>query len=490
MTGETVDVTGPSNFRMSKVLAPLIAIIVGSFMVILDTTVMNVVLPTLVEDFKAGLSTLEWTVTGYMLATAAVIPMAGWLSDRYGAKRIFLTSIFMFTLGSSLCATSNQVEWLIAFRVIQGLGGGFVIPVGLAYVFKLSPPEKVGTVMGLFGVPILLAPAIGPVVSGWLAEFHSWRWIFLINIPVGLFSILYGMRSLPKIDKNPVSALDLPGLLLGPLALVALTYGVNEGARSWTSAPTITSLVLGVVLLLAFILVELRSARPLLELRVFQSFNFSLAMIVQWIVTFTIFGALFLVPQFLQQAGGFGAFDTGLTLLPQPIAAALTMPLGGYLFDRIGVRWLIVIGLGLLTAALCQFTYMDQLTSYQSLVLPLAMAGCGMGLMMMPLDTHILNQAPRELVSRVTSLAGATQQLVCSLTVATLVTIYSTLLTRLTAEATASSGNQEAFASQAFGFTFGIMVIVGLCGIVLGLFLRKGRNTVNLPVLEQSRQAE
>ncbi|TDF94813.1 MDR family MFS transporter [Paenibacillus piri] len=482
MTGKTVDLIEPSDFRISKILAPLIAIIVGSFLVILDTTVMNVVLPTLVKDFKVGLSALEWTVTGYMLATAAVIPMAGWLSDRYGAKHIFLTSIFMFTLGSALCSTSNQVEWLIAFRVIQGLGGGFVIPVGLAYVFKLSPPEKVGMAMGLFGVPILLAPAIGPVISGWLAEFHSWRWIFLINIPVGLFSILYGMRSLPRIDKKPVSALDLPGLLLGPLAFVALMYGVNEGVRSWTSATTITSLVLGVVLLLAFILVELRSAQPLLELRVFQSFNFSLAMIVQWIVTFTIFGALFLVPQFLQQAGGFGAFDTGLTLLPQPIAAALTMPLGGYLFDRIGVRWLIVIGLGLLIAALWQFTYMDQLTSYQSLVLPLAMAGCGMGLMMMPLDTHILNQAPRELVSRVTSLAGATQQLVCSLTVATLVTVYSTRLTRLMAEATASSSNQEVFASQAFGFTFGIMVIVGLCGIVLGLFLRKGRKTANLPV--------
>jgi EmrB/QacA subfamily drug resistance transporter len=340
------------EFRMTSILVPLIAIIAGCFMVILDTTAMNVALSKLVVDFNTQLPTLEWTVTGYMLATASVIPLAGWLSDRFGAKNVFLTSIILFTIGSALCATPNSAEWLIIFRIIQGLGGGFVMPVAMAYVYRLSPPNKIGAVMGMLGIPILFAPAIGPVLSGWLVEYHSWRWIFLINIPVGIFSVLFGMWSLPKIGKKDVAGFDLPGMLLGPLAFAALSYGVSEGAHSWTSGKTLTGIIVGTIALIAFIFVELRAKTPLLELRIFKSADFSFAIFVQWIVQFSLFGAIFLLPQFLQQARGFGAFDTGLTLFPQALASACMMPLGGFLFDRIGVRWLVVIGLSLVYGAI------------------------------------------------------------------------------------------------------------------------------------------
>ncbi len=242
-------------------LVPLITIIIGIFMVVLDGTAVNVALQRLVVDFKTPLSTVQWTVTGYTLAQAAVIPLAGWLSDRFGAKYIFLTSVALFTLGSVLCATAQGADALIAFRVLQGIGGGCVIPIAMAYTFRLSPPEKVGLLMAIMGIPTLFAPAIGPVLAGWLVQYHSWRWIFLLNLPVGITGVTLGIRSLPKIERQTVAALDLTGMILAPLAFAALCYGISEGSTSWTSVNTIGGIVVGVVALVLFVVAELRARR-------------------------------------------------------------------------------------------------------------------------------------------------------------------------------------------------------------------------------------
>ncbi|MFE4711723.1 DHA2 family efflux MFS transporter permease subunit [Paenibacillus sp. NPDC056722] len=478
------------EFRISSILIPLIAIIAGVFMVALDSTAMNVALPTLLKDFDTNLTTLQWVVTGYMLAQASVIPLSGWLSDRFGAKRVFLSAVVLFTIGSILCALPNSAEWLITFRVIQGLGGGSVIPIAMAYVYRLSPPGKVGVVMGLMGIPVLFAPAIGPVLSGWLVEFHSWRWIFLINIPIGIICLIIGMRKLPKVERTEVPGMDKLGMILGPLAFAALTYGVSQGAESWTSSKTLFGLGLGAAALILFVIVELRAQTPLLELRVMGSIDFSLGIIVQWIGQFGLYGALFLMPQFLQQARGFGAFDTGLTMLPQAIASGLVMPIAGMLFDKIGVRWLIVGGLGLISGALYQYSHVDLTITSRDVILPLLMCGAGMGLMIMPMNTHLLNKAPRHLVNRVTSLTNSMQQVINSLAISTLVTI----LTSRTAthalemkEAAAAAGVSSAATSpeavklatqnllvKGFDDTFHIMMFVAIGGAVLGLLLRRG----------------
>ncbi|TVX96905.1 DHA2 family efflux MFS transporter permease subunit [Cohnella terricola] len=478
----------PSEFRMISILIPLFALILGCFMVILDTTAMNVALSKLVGEFHTTLPTLEWVVTGYMLATAAVIPLAGWLSDRFGAKNVFLTSVVLFTLGSLLCATPNSAEWLIVFRIIQGLGGGFVMPVSMAYVYRLTPSNKIGIVMGMLGIPILLAPSVGSLLSGWLVEYHSWRWIFLINIPVGILSVLFGLWKLPKIGRQKVAGFDLPGMITGPIAFAALSYGVSSGAHDWTSVQTLSGLIIGGIALIAFIVIELRAKIPLLELRVFRSRDFSLAIVAQWVVQFSLFGAIFLLPQFLQQARGFGAFDTGLTLFPQALASACMMPIGGYLFDRIGVRWLVVIGLGLVSGAIFQYAQVDMTTTRSDLLLPLIMAGAGMGLMMMPLNSHLINKAPRELVSRVTSLTNAMQQVISSLAVAGVVTILTSRLKTITAAEGIAPDNLQAMialAPKAFDYTFRVMLGVALCGILLGLLLRRG----NKPSAAQGVQA-
>ncbi len=480
-------------FRMRTVMVPLVAIIIGIFMVILDGTAINVALPTLVADFHTTLPTLQWIVTGYTLAQAAVIPLAGWLSDRYGAKPVFLTSVALFTVGSVLCATAQGSGMLIAFRVLQGLGGGCVLPIAMAYVYRLAPPDKVGAVMGMMGIPILFAPAIGPVLAGWLVQYASWRWIFLLNLPVGLVGLVVGVVGLPAVRRQAAGALDRWGAILGPLAFAALSYGVSQGSTSWTSAQTSAGLAVGAVALLAFIAVELRVETPLLELRVFTSLDFSLAIVAQWVGQIALFGSLFLVPLFLQQVRGFGAFDTGLAILPQAIAAAVFMPLGGVLFDRIGARPLVVLGLVLVAVATGLLGQVNVHTQVTDLIAPLVLAGAGMGLMMMTLNTHLINAAPRALVSRVTSLTNALQQVVNGLTIAALATILTSRITAHIASATvaaraarppAAAPTPAALAriqhalvtkAMALGFddTFHVMIVAAVAGAVLGLLLRR-----------------
>ncbi len=504
MKGQTVEASisstaapgatqGEAPFRIGTVIVPMIAIIIGLFMVVLDGTAVNVALPKLVTDLHSTLPTLQWIVTGYALAQAAIIPLAGWLSDRFGAKPVFLISVALFTVGSVLCATAADSTMLIAFRVLQGLGGGAVMPVALAYIYRISPPDKVGALMGMMGVPILFAPAIGPVLGGWLVQYASWRWIFLLNLPIGIVGLIIGFLGLPAVQRKAVAGLDRYGAVLGPLAFAALSYGVSSGATSWTATNTIAGLAVGVVALLAFIAVELRSANPLLELRVFRSLDFSLAIVAQWVGQIALFGTLFLVPLFLQQVRGFGAFDTGLAILPQAIAAAVFMPIGGLLFDRIGARPLVAAGLSLVAVSTFLLSQVTVTAQASDLILPLGLAGAGMGLMFMPLTTHIINAAPRALVTRVTALTNALQQVVSGFTIAGLSTI---LTARITSHvATAASAARSATHSgpapthavlvrlqhelvtgamaSSFDDTFRVIVVAAIVGAALGLVLRR-----------------
>jgi EmrB/QacA subfamily drug resistance transporter len=475
-TRAVVPAADAAPFRMRTIIAPLVAIIIGVFMVVLDSTAVNVAVPGLVRDFRDSLTTIQWTITGYALAQAAGIPLAGWLSDRYGARKLFLTSIVLFTIGSVLCATAQSSTMLIFFRVLQGLGGGFVIPVGMAYVYRLAPPERVGAVMGMMGIPILFAPAIGPVVAGWLVQYADWRWIFLLNLPVGIVGVFAGLRGLPRLERLSAAALDLPGLILGPLAFVALSYGVTQGSASWTSYATLGGIIVGVLALVAFTIVELRAENPLLELRVFKSFDFSLAIVVQWVGQFALFGALFLVPLFLQNVRHFGAFDTGLSLLPEALSAAVFMPIGGMLFDRIGARPLVIAGSAIMAVASFMLATIGITTQGRDLIVPLILYGAGMGLMMMTINTQLINSAPRQLVGKVTSLTNALQQVVSSLTIAGLTTILTARPSYhqaqgLVAEGPSHAASAAGLFSSAFDDTFHLIACAAILGAVLGVLV-------------------
>ncbi|MFX3634916.1 MAG: MDR family MFS transporter [Candidatus Pristimantibacillus sp.] len=461
-----------SSASIRSIIAPLLAIIVGMFMVILDGTAMNVAIPQLSEDFGgASFTLIQWTVTGYALAQAAVIPLAGWLSDRFGAKQIFLISIVLFTLGSALCALATTAEQLIVYRIIQGLGGGMVAPIAMAFTYRLSPPGKQGAVMGMIGIPMLLAPALGPVLAGWLVDYHSWHWIFLINLPIGVIAVIIGIRTLPVIKRQSVPQLDILGMIFAPLAFAGLAYGVSEGSTDWGSVKTLTGLIVGGISLIIFIIVELNRRQPLLELRVFASSNFTRGIIVQWISQIALFGTLFLFPVFLQTVKGYTALETGLILLPQALAAGLFMPISGKLFDKIGARPLVIAGLGLVTIGAFLLSNISANAGIGSYMVPLILLGAGMGLSMMPLNTHIIQSAPIELVSRVTSLTSAAQQVMTSFAVAGLATI----LARRAEHYVTAGVNPADIASSSYGDVFLVLTCIGVVGTLVGFLLTKPR---------------
>jgi EmrB/QacA subfamily drug resistance transporter len=467
-----------------SIMAPLVAIILGTFMVILDNTVVTVALPQLGRAFGTDLTLLQWVITGYFLAQAAVIPLAGWLSDRYGAKRIYLISLVLFTAGSALCGLATSGQMLVATRVIQGLGGGMLMPIGMAVLYRLTPPERRGAIMAMFGLPLMVAPALGPVLGGYLVEFESWRLIFLLNVPIGALALVVGLRALPDLPAaRAAGELDTLGIALGPLAFASLSFGISQSTSSgWMGTPTVAAVAVGLTALALFIWRELSFAHPLLELRVFRSRDFSLAIVTQWAGFGAMFGSFFLLPMFLQQVRGYGSFETGLITLPQAIASAIFMQIGGRLFDRIGARLPVLAGLTLVAISLGLMTRISGSTTMLELILPLALMGAGMGLMMMSLSTHMLNSAPRELTSRVTSLSQALQNVVSSLAIATFATILQSRVPVHLAEAAASaaggrpSAQALADASAAgFGDVYGVALGLIVFAWLLAWTLRRTR---------------
>src|SRR5919204_6264336 len=376
----------------------------------------------------------------------AVIPLAGWLSDRFGAKRVYLTSLVLFTLGSALCGLAPSAPALIATRVLQGLGGGMLMPIGMAVLYRLTPPERRGQILGLFGLPIMVAPALGPLLSGYLLQYADWRLIFLINLPVGVLALLVGVRVLPTIPAGrAVGALDSLGIILGPLGFAALSFGVTQSTYSgWAASSTLGGIVVGLVALVLFVWRELTTDDPVIELRVFRGRDFTLGILAQWTAFAAMFGTFFLIPLFLQQVRGYGAFETGVYTLPTAIASAIFMQIGGRPFERVGVRPPVLLGTTLIASAMWLLSGIRGQTSGEDLRLPLGLLGAGMGSMMMALNTHLLNSAPRELVGRVTSLTGALQNVVASLAIATFATILQARIPVHVAEAARAAGGQPA----------------------------------------------
>lgn len=402
-------------------------VMVGALMSILNQTVVTVALPTLESDFNVSLIDIQWVVTAYSLGLAGVIPLTGWLSDRHGTKRVFLVSQVLFTLSSILCGLAWSNGSLIAFRVLQGLAGGLIMPVGMTILMIVSRPEERGRMMAVLGVPMMVGPVLGPLLGGWLVQSVSWRLIFYINVPIGiagaLLSAMYLRGSAGEISRQ---RLDLGGLLLGIPAVIAITYGLSlPSSRGWTSIDTLLPLMGGAALLVAFCLYELRQAWPLIEIRVFRDAAFSAAMTVNFFIGLALFGSVLLVPLFLQQVQGYGALDAGVVLAAQGVAAAVAMPAGGLLTDRFGARQVVPFGLAVLTGATIWLATLTPDTPRWVIALMLAARGVGTGLSIIPaMSSAYITLAPR-LISRATSLSNVIQRVGSGLGVAIVATILS-----------------------------------------------------------------
>jgi EmrB/QacA subfamily drug resistance transporter len=361
-------------------------VIIGSIMSILDTTIVNVALETLGRDLHSSLVDIQWVITGYMLSLAAVIPITGWAARRFGAKPVYLLSLVLFTAGSALCGLAGSTTELILFRVLQGVGGGLILPIGQLMMARAAGPERMGRVMGIVSVPAMLGPILGPTLGGLIVDNTSWRWIFYVNVPVGIVAFVLGLRLLPHGDREETDPLDLRGLALMTIGLPLLTYGLAEvGATGgFDTVHVVAPLAGGALLLGAFALHALHVPRPLLDLRLYRRGTFSSASVAMFCLGAALFGSMILLPLYWQQIRGESVVDTGLLTAPTGFGMALVMPLAGRLADRFGGGPLSLLGVLVTAAATVPFGLIGTHTSITWLCVAMFVRGIGVGLAFMP----------------------------------------------------------------------------------------------------------
>jgi DHA2 family multidrug resistance protein len=402
----------------------MICTIFGTFMTMLDSTIVNIALPKITNVFGVTVSEGQLVITSYMLALAVIMPATGFLSDTFGTKRLFLITMALFTGGSLLCGLAWNTTSLVAFRIIQGLGGGMMSPLGMTMLFKAVAPSERNAVMGIYGLPLILAPVLGPTVGGYLVEYVDWRVIFTLNVPIGIIGMMLGSAWLRETELIRGLKFDIRGFLLSAVGFSALLLGLSDAETDgWTSPSIVIRLIVGAVCLIAWVWVELTDKQPLLELRLFKDRTFALAMLVNFVLTVGMFGGQLLVPVFLQSYRGLGAAETGLITMTQALAMLPLMPIVGRLADRFGTRTLLLIGLPLVALSMWQFQGLSLTTSDTQLRLWLAARGISMGLVMMPAMTAALNTVPAELTSRGSALTNVMRQVFGSFGTAIFVTL-------------------------------------------------------------------
>jgi EmrB/QacA subfamily drug resistance transporter len=318
----------------------------GMFIDILDTTIVNVALPDLSREFNASTASIEWIVLGYLLSLAVWIPASGWIGDRIGTRRVFLYALAMFTFASALCGQADSLGELVAFRVLQGVGGGMLVPVGTAMLFRAFPPIERAKASTVLIVPTVLAPALGPVLGGWLVTDVSWRWIFYVNLPVGAFAFVIGFLFLREEREGIAGRFDLPGFVLSGASLALILYALSQGPeKGWRSPQVALAGIVGIVLFVLLVIVETRVPDPLLTLRLFRERMFRNANIVLTLTYGSFIGVIFLMPLYLQNLRGFTPLESGLTTFPQALGVIVSSQVVGRLYQRVGPRRLIVFGM-------------------------------------------------------------------------------------------------------------------------------------------------
>ncbi len=407
-------------------------VVLGMIMSILDITVVNVALPTLQTAFGSpahpiAYSTVAWSVTAYTLALATVIPMTGWAADRFGTKRLYMTAIALFISGSILCAFAGSIGALITFRVLQGLGGGMLMPLGMTIMTRAAGPHRMGRLMAILGVPMLLGPILGPILGGWLIQIASWHWIFIVNAPIGVIAILYAWRVLPKDNPQPSESFDFLGMVLMSPGLALLLFGVSSiPSEGRVTAPRVwVSMLIGVLLIVIFVFHSFRPEHPLLDLRLFKNRNLTVTIITMFLFGSAFFGGLLLVPTYFQEVRGESTLMAGLLVAPQGLGAMLTMPLAGSQIDKHPIGRIVPFGLIGILIGMFGLTQITSTTSYIYIIGTLFVMGLGMGGTMMPLFTSALRTLRGHEVARGSTLLNINQQIASSVGVA----VMSVLLT-------------------------------------------------------------
>ncbi|MFW0789173.1 DHA2 family efflux MFS transporter permease subunit [Gordonia sp. CPCC 205333] len=402
-------------------------VVLGAIMSILDVTVVSVAQNTFQTTFNTDAAGAAWTMTGYTLALASVIPLSSWAASRFGTKKVYLTSLVLFLAGSILCAFAWNIGSLVAFRVIQGLGGGLLMPIGMMILTKAAGPERIGSIMAVLGIPMLLGPIAGPILGGLLIEKASWHWVFLINVPVGIVALVYAALVLKDDDEKSRPKIDLVGLLMLSPGLALFLYGISSSTESGTfiTPKVLIPAIVGAVLIGLFIWHALNSDKPLLDLRLFKNKTLTVSVITMSIFMMAFFGASLLYPQYFIAVRGESTLAAGLLLAPQGIGAMLTMPIAGRMTDKIGPGKFVLGGIVLIFIGMGTFTMLGADTSYWLLCGALFVQGLGMGMTMMPIMSAALATLTNAQVPDGSTMMNVVQQTASSIGTAVIAVILA-----------------------------------------------------------------
>lgn len=402
------------------------AVVIAAFMAVLDSSIVNIAIPKMEAVFSATTSEIQWVVTAYFLTTGVITPVTGYLSERFGSKTVLMAALIIFTISSGLCGAAWSTGSLIFFRILQAIGGGMIMPVAMTIMLGLFPPQRRGLAMGITGIAIMFAPAVGPTLSGYITEYLDWRLIFYINLPIGIVDLLLISFLIHNQVFHAKKSFDFLGFIFSTIGFSTLLYGFSEGpSKGWTSLTILSCLFVAFLSLIIFVAIELRSPNPMLDIKIFKDGNFTLSMLILSIVTIALFGGIFLLPLFMQNIQGLSAVQTGLVLLPSALASGVMMPIAGNLTDKFGAKYSVIAGLVVMVITSYFISRIDVKTSYQSLTWLMTIRGFGLGATMMPISTAAYAFIKPQKIPQATALNNTVRNVAGSIGIAILTSILN-----------------------------------------------------------------
>ncbi|MDT0695945.1 DHA2 family efflux MFS transporter permease subunit [Mammaliicoccus sciuri] len=404
----------------------LVAMMFGMFIAILNQTLLNVALPVINNEFSISASTGQWLMTGFMLVNGILIPISAFLISKYSYRRLFLIAMTLFTIGSIICALSINFPMMMTGRVIQAVGAGVLMPLGSNVFMTIFPPEKRGAAMGTLGIAFILAPAIGPTLSGWIVQNYHWNVMFYGMFAIGLVAIFISFFWFRIYQKTSNPKPDVQGIIFSTLGFGLLLYGFSEaGNDGWTSLTVSLSLIIGIIFTALFVIREVRMKNPMLDMSALKYSGFTLTTIINVIVTMSLFGGMILLPIYLQNLRGFTPLDSGLLLLPGSLIMGFMGPIAGKMLDSFGIKPLALIGLTIMTFATWELTQLNMDTPYTTILVIYIVRSFGMSFIMMPIMTAGMNSLPQRLIPHGNAISNTVRQLAGSIGTAILVTVMT-----------------------------------------------------------------
>ena len=419
-----------SNFIFGKGITRgkiLAAMLFGMFIAILNQTLLNVALPKINTEFNISASTGQWLMTGFMLVNGILIPISAFLFNKYSYRKLFIIGLALFTLGSLVCAISFNFPIMMSGRVLQAIGAGILMPLGSNVIVTIFPPEKRGVAMGTMGIAMILAPAIGPTLSGYIVQNYDWNVMFYGMFFIGIIAIVIGLFWFKLYQSTTNPKADIPGIIYSTIGFGSLLYGFSEaGNKGWGSTEIVTMFIGGTVFIIFFILRELRMKAPMLSLEVLKYPTYTLTTVINMIVMMSLYGGMILLPLYLQNLRGFSALDSGLLLLPGALVMGALGPVAGKLLDTIGIKPLAIFGIGIMTYATWELSKLNMDTTYLHIMWIYIVRSFGMAFVMMPIITAGMNALPPRLISHGNAFVNTMRQLAGSIGTAILVTVMTT----------------------------------------------------------------